>query len=340
MGATAAALPAAARAWVARTPFVTRGVADVRIEIDTTVCATVSGSVCAWCELFSGRATTCQDVVRAVHEALDAWTWNAPAGSSSPPPRPQLFLRVVAAPVPAPALARTNTTIVESTVVLNRAVGWQLTPPMCQIWEHPVVALAVGCVFCISLILTAAYAKRAPVTVLDRRIHGVALFMIAFLPGLAFSVVLPCHACYALSPVLVHEIGHAFGFAHSDMMPSLATSRSARWCGCGAEARACSRGAGVAGASVMRSWYASALPCLSTDDVDGYRTLWGNGTACGAPDRCPVDGTRGVLELARRAASSFAAALLLLATGRALCRRRRRRPEHDDRDDRDDNLRV
>jgi len=339
VGATAAALPKAVRAWVARTPFVRRAAVDVHIEVDATVCAAVSGGPCAWCELFSGRATTCDDVVRAVREALDAWLWNAPADPSASQSSSQLSVRVVSEQVPAPVLARTNTTIVASTVVLNRRVGWQLTPPMCQLWEHPVAALAVGCVFCISLILVAAYAKRTPVDAPDHRIRGAAALLVAFLPGLSVSVVLPCHACYALSPVLVHEFGHALGFAHSDV-PIPASGRSARWCGCGAEARACSRTAGGAGASVMRSWYENDLPCLSTDDISGFRTLWGNGTACGAPERCPVDGLRGVFELARRAGTSLAAALLLLATGRAVSRQWQERRGTAREDGDDDSLRV
>ena len=92
---------------------------------------------------------------------------------------------------------------------------------------------------------------------------------------LPFSVMLPCTQCQDLEHVTMHEAGHVLGLSHAE--EDLAA------CGCGGAARNCTDADKFA--SIMTSYvYPSRTVCLSTDDVDGMRTL--HGGVCEDPTWC------------------------------------------------------
>lgn len=86
---------------------------------------------------------------------------------------------------------------------------------------------------------------------------------------------LPCVSCYDLERIISHEAGHVLLMGHSD--------EGRQFCGCGRDARECNSTA--PGGGVMRAVFRHASQtCLSRDDVDGARTLWGG--SCSDPVYC------------------------------------------------------
>lgn len=96
-------------------------------------------------------------------------------------------------------------------------------------------------------------------------------------PLLWWVSVVPCMRCTDVHVALLHEIGHALGLDHTDV------DVARRMCGCGPNARACDASPRDAVMSSVAARYARA--CLTQDDVDGVRTLYG-GHGCEAPLRC------------------------------------------------------
>lgn len=100
------------------------------------------------------------------------------------------------------------------------------------------------------------------------------------IPLIFIGACLPCLRCYDFQTVLVHEIGHAIGIGHADAGTDIL-------CGCG-DPRLMTDNVtcrAFSSASVMFSSFKhSSSSCLSTDDVDAVRSLWGGD--CSQPAWC------------------------------------------------------
>lgn len=123
-----------------------------------------------------------------------------------------------------------------------------------------------------------------------RRIDSVLrliVWTLVFTPPLVYvSTVRPCEQCHDFMMVLMHEVGHALGLHHPDVVSSDLQHR----CGCKENAvltldfpELCT--AIVNPESIMFSTAPHrAMACLSRDDVDAVRTLYGG--ACDEHVRC------------------------------------------------------
>jgi hypothetical protein len=92
-------------------------------------------------------------------------------------------------------------------------------------------------------------------------------------PLVYWGAIAPCWQCYDFTAVMTHEVGHVLGFAHPD--------EGANRCGCGNETVPCAPTSEPIMHSIARH---RANACLTRDDVDAARTVYGGD--CAAPVRC------------------------------------------------------
>lgn len=121
-------------------------------------------------------------------------------------------------------------------------------------------------------------------------------------PVLTFGSILPCMTCHDFTAVVIHEVGHILGFGHSDD-PS-------QMCGCGGEASACTPHGDTT--SVMHSVAQRRNTlCLSRDDVDGVRSIYGG--VCNDPIWCyEIPSTTGYTRVSTALLYSFIVASLIV----------------------------
>ena len=138
------------------------------------------------------------------------------------------------------------------------------------------------------------------------------------IPTLALGSLLPCLMCHDFTAVVIHEVGHILGFGHSD--------DPAQMCGCGGTARACTSREDTA--SVMHSVAQRRNTlCLSRDDVDGVRSIYGG--ICDDPIWCyESPTTTGYTRVSTALLYSFIiASLIVFVRNRFIAHRRTRQAE-------------
>lgn len=175
-----------------------------------------------------------------------------------------------------------------STIVLDTKTCWYTDRAFCHAVRTNDVALHVGLAFAFLLSLAAVvwFVTRpvVPRSAPARLVAWAALFGV---PLCYFGSMRPCFECYDFGMTVTHEVGHLLGLLHPDEPADTNASSlfsSSHWSGCGPNASKV-QDTLVSSSSVMNSVIEHRSDaCLSRDDVDGVRTLYGGD--CGQPPVC------------------------------------------------------
>ena len=217
------------------------------------------------------RLIGCADLRTEVRRAFDAWSHNSYA----------TFVEVAAGgdvTVRAGTLANADFVAQADTtqVVVHNDTCWYRDRGFCRaVQPHLSLLWIVGVVGWTVTAAVGVVILCVPTRSIDSITRVVNWALFVSVPLVLFGVLYPCGRCYDLRRTLVHEVGHVLGFGHSD--------EGAQRCGCGNATVSC--GVATSDDGVMRSATRRDMPaCLSRDDVDGVRSLYGG--RCDDPVWC------------------------------------------------------
>lgn len=255
---------------------------DLSYRIDATFCDRVLPKFHEdW--LLSLHALTCDDVHAAVRHAFDAWQHQATLSfyETSDDALAQIVIR--------------SDRLDDEDVVANAVGVWDFerhAPGRIYITTAPPRCWYTDSSFCHAILThaTAVYAALIAVGALGALMTGINLsrvvrpfegnlrilaWSLTIAPILIyFGAILPCTTCSDFQVTMMHEIGHAIGLAHPD------AEENVNWCGCEAPVPCTFEGSAV----MQRILEARDRSCLSQDDVDAVRSIYGGD--CDQPAWC------------------------------------------------------
>ena len=154
-----------------------------------------------------------------------------------------------------------------TTIDMSRNFCWYTDRAFCDSvreWYVPLLVL-MGTSWSISLVTILYVCRNRASTAFDA-ISRIVAWTVLLSHPLVLVTVLPCVVCYDFLTVLMHEVGHGLGLLHSD------DATATNICGCRNVTRPCAS----SHQNVMHSTFRHRpSACLSRDDVDGVRTMWG-----------------------------------------------------------------
>lgn len=223
--------------------------------------------------LLSWTDFKCEDVHYAVRRAFDEWQVNSLANfrEVSPLSSKTPDIVVTASTVDDTRIAQAN--VQDGLITFNQNTCWYTDRRFCAVVREylQIILFASAVVWLLALGVT-LWLVSGPVRY-DLSITRFLSWTIVFAIPIVLFTFPPCFQCYDFVGVLMHEVGHLLGFRHSDDDSEYAIRR----CGCGSAAsKNCSFTEEEEKESVMYT-YARRVhtPCLSRDDVDGLRSLYG-----------------------------------------------------------------
>jgi hypothetical protein len=160
-----------------------------------------------------------------------------------------------------------------------------------------------------------AYVCWRPASTASDAVSRIVAWTVVIALPLVLVAVYPCLTCYDFLTVHTHEVGHAIGLLHSD-------EPTGAMCGCQAAAYACEPDPSADVVMHSRFRHRSSA-CLSRNDVDGLRTLWGGD--CAEEVRCyAAESLSGFYRISTSIVYAFAIAWFVVFARNAILRCRRR----------------
>lgn len=228
--------------------------------------------------LLAWKPYTCDDVRAEIRNAFDEWQHNSHI-SFREVDAGEADTTIGAAFVPVDdMLARVVQSQTVARIEVDEDVCWYTDRSFCaHVHSNEYLFWSMGLVVWTFAGALGVYILCVPATRLSvtARMVNWAVFLSA--PLLLFGAVVPCTSCYDFRHTLLHEVGHTLGFGHTDEPP--------QQCGCGASAAPCTLTDAAARDAIMHSRIRrTPTTCLSRDDVNGLRSIYGG--ACDAPIWC------------------------------------------------------
>jgi hypothetical protein len=230
--------------------------------------------------LFSWRSFECGDIYTMIRHAFDAWQYNSDTvfyetrnmsgadvviGTETLNERKWIALT-----------QRYASTDRQGEIHFSLDMCWYTDRHFCYSVNHNWLLLCICLIttwsFFLCLAIYNLYRRPQPLVSIPRLIVWVIVLSI---PTLMIGSVIPCMTCHDFTAVVIHEVGHILGFGHSD--------ETSQMCGCGGEAMACSTSVDTGSLMHSISIRRNTL-CLSRDDVDGVRSIYGG--VCDDPIWC------------------------------------------------------
>ena len=226
----------------------------------------------------SWRVFQCADVHAAIRRSLDVWQYNSLLSFREVVNRTRADIIIGVGHI------TTDGTVAIATTHANHASEIRMNSKSCWYTDRAFCAsvttnltllyILLGIPWICSILLV-VQTLLSPVTPFRSVSRLVSWSVLIAVPMVYIGAMLPCLYCYDFTTVMMHEIGHVLGFAHSSVIP--------QQCGCGTNVSTCMTTTGT-GSIMHESTQHRHNACLSQDDVDGLRSMYGQD--CGDPILC------------------------------------------------------
>ena len=221
---------------------------------------------------FSWNIVGCEEVNMMVRQGFDAWEHNSLLSFVQTSDEADISVRASSSGDDRLAWATVSPDRT-STIDIAGDNCWYTDRSFCDaVRDFSVTVIAFLVVTWSAAVFAIAYVCWRPASTAFDAISRIVSWAVVIAQPLVLVAMYPCLTCFDFLTVHTHEVGHAIGLLHSD------DPKGETMCGCQADAYACDPDPSAT--VVMHSLFRHrSSACLSRNDVDGVRTLWGGDCA-------------------------------------------------------------